>query len=230
MKTYTFLLLTLVILLFSCDKEDDPVNPVTNKYLTIKPNIQNRLETKAGGVVNAFKKDDRIGLYIAGKNVQNNVPAEFNGTEWSLKEIEGAQTILAYFPYSAEYETIEAVNVDIKEQTDFLYSGSSQVIGNIAKLNMKHALSLVSIVIMKNDYNYEGKVTELEIDKIPMSGQVNLKSGETKITGEPITYKRTLNYTLDDYNPQKISTIVLPVAVKNLGEVTFRVMIDEVGY
>lgn len=231
MRFNTFILFALTIIFFACESENnsDPGGP-TSKYLQIVPTIANRIETKAG-VVNTFKENDQIGLFVSGTNNHySNIPAEFNGSEWNLKDIEDAKSIQAYFPYSPEYETVESVPVNIQDQTDYLYAPETSISGNIARLNMKHALSLVSIIVMKNDYNYEGKVTQLEIEGIPTTGEVNLKSGGTKITGEAVTYKRNLNYTLNDYSPEKISTIVLPVAVADLKEVTFRVLIDEVGY
>lgn len=230
MKTYTFLLLSFALFFVSCEKDNPNPTEPTSKFLKIVPTIENRPETKAG-VVKGFKSEDKIGLFVTGTNTSyNNIPAEFTGTEWELKEITDAKSIQAYFPYSPEYESVEAVPVNIQEQTDYLYSLPTNVSGNVARLNMKHPMSLVSIVIEKNDYNYEGKVTQLQIEGIPSQGEVNLKTGETKITGEPVTYKKTLNYMLDSYNPEKISTIVLPAAVADMGEVTFRVIIDEVGY
>lgn len=232
MKTNTFLLLSLITLLSSCDKEDNqviPGNPVSAKYLTIVPSIIDRPETKAG-ITNTFKADDRLGLYVSGANTYNNIPAEFDGSKWALKEIEGAKALEAYFPYSAEYETVDAVPVNIQDQTDYLYSGYTPVTNNLANLKMKHAMSLVSIIVKKNDYNYEGKITQLEIEGIPTTGEINLKSGKVNITGKPVTYKRTLNYTMNDYNPEKISTIVLPVALVDLKDVTIRVIVDEVGW
>lgn len=233
MKSNTILLVSLITILAACGKDDDPVNPsnpTNSAYLTIVPTIANMAETYSG-VVKTFNKEDRMGLYVTGsKGSQNNIPAEYNGSTWDLKEIEGAHTVQAYFPYSAAYEDIDAVPVNVAEQIDYLYSVNTTVTNNVAKLTMKHPMSLVSIKIMKNDYNYEGKVSQLEIEGIPVTGQVNLRTGQTTTTGEPTTYKRTLNYTLDSYNPEKISTIVLPVALANLKEVVFRVIIDGDGY
>lgn len=233
MKTQLLSLMAFSLFLVGCEKEDDGNIYPSTTSLSIEASINTRISVNStSNVVDVFRESDQIGLYISTVSGElNNIPAKYNGAKWILpEEIENSKTVQAYYPYSAGLESLESVPVSISEQIDYLHSEKASVAYNVAKIMLKHAMSLVSVVIMKNDYNYEGKVSNFEIEGIPLDGQVNLNTGTAVYGKTRSTYKKNLNYTLDDYNPQKISTIVFPAAIAYMKEVILRVTIDEVNY
>lgn len=68
-------------------------------------------------------------------------------------------TAFAYYPYNSKVTDGTVVPLEIESQTDYLYATPAVVDEKnpIAQIGMKHALSLISVRIRKNDYQHAGK-------------------------------------------------------------------------
>ncbi|MCE9181101.1 fimbrillin family protein, partial [Phocaeicola vulgatus] len=78
-------------------------------------------------------------------------------------------------------------------------------------LVMKHALSLVRILIKKNDYTGDGRVDAVTFGGVRLSASMDVTSGKLLPTGQPGEYKAGGNYTLDDASPVYVEAILMPV-------------------
>lgn len=175
MKTFGYLLMAVMACMTcSCRDEEplpDPVPPVvepenpgnpeepdTGKvYLGIAPIIENMQEQRA--VVENWKEGHCLGVTAAG---DVNIPFTFDGRRWKAGkqvEVTADQKVSAYYPYNVQYTDMTAIPVDITTQEDYMYGeGGVSVEKPSAALVMKHALSLVRILIKKNDYTGDGMV------------------------------------------------------------------------
>ena len=76
---------------------------------------------------------------------------------------------------------------------------------------MKHALSLVRILIKKNDYTGDGMVDAVTFGGVRLSASMDVTSGKLLPAGQPGEYKAGGNYTLDDASPVYVEAILMPV-------------------
>lgn len=240
----------LGLVTFSCSKDEvppvtppdpDPVPPIPKEVvLGINPTIAG-IEPVTRGVITNFADNDKIGIFLTdgelGKNYQNNantanLPASMSQGAWKVEKdivLTREGTTFAYYPYSDKVTDGTAVPVEIQSQTDYLYSRSSVVDEKnpIAQVGMKHALSLVSVRIRKNDYQHAGKLTKVEVLDVQGTGTVNISSGEVSKTGDPMTYTVTRDFVLDDADLVKTQMIMLPTVIADAtGNIRFRITID----
>ena len=105
-----------------------------------------------------------------------------------------------------------AIPVDITTQEDYMYGeGGVSVEKPSAALVMKHALSLVRILIKKNDYTGDGMVDAVTFGGVRLSASMDVTSGKLLPTGQPGEYKAGGNYTLDDASPVYVEAYLMPV-------------------
>lgn len=239
----------LSLTVFACTTEDDlPVVPPTpdpepptpeQVYLGINPTIAG-MEAVTRGIITNFTDNDRIGLFLTsgelGNNYQNdanaaNIPATYQGS-WKVEKnisITEQGVAYAYYPYSSKVTDGAAVPVEIASQTDYLYARSATVTAKnpIADIGMKHALSLVSIRVRKNDYQHEGKLAKIEVLDVLQSGTMNIATGKVTGTGTASTYSVEPNLMLDDNSLEKTKMIMLPTIVGEAqGNMRFQLTID----
>lgn len=246
----------LSLTVFACTKDDieipavtptpdpDPEPPTPELvYLGINPTIAG-MEVVTRGIITQFTDNDRIGLFLTngelGSNYQDdvnsaNIPATYRGSwkvdkETSLTE---PGVAYAYYPYSNQVTDGTAVPVEIASQTDYLYARKANVSKEnpIAEIGMKHALSLVSVRIRKNDYQHVGKLTKIEVLDVLQSGTMNIATGKVMGSGSPATYSVEPNLLLDDNELEKTKMIMLPVVVGEAsGNMRFQITVDEKVY
>lgn len=252
MKKNVFIILIALVsfVVFSCSKDDvppvtppdpDPVPPTPKEVvLGINPTIAG-IEPVTRGIITNFADNDKIGIFLTdgelGKNYQNNsntanLPASMSQGGWKVEKdivLTREGTTFAYYPYSDKVTDGTAVPVEIQSQTDYLYSRPAVVDDKnpIAQVGMKHALSLVSVRIRKNDYQHEGKLTKVEVLDVQGIGTVNISSGEVSKIGDPVTYAVERDLVLDDASLVKTQMIMLPTVIANAaGNIRFRITID----
>lgn len=230
----TKLIFTLLIIMNACSS-DEPAPPVPppgpttpeKEYLSIKP-IVNPMKTKAG-VITDFVDNDELGLFVTdgelGGDYNNNpearnLPTTFVVDKWvpdKKLEVVSNGTVFAYYPYNKDITSGTSIPVETTTQTDYLYAEKSVISAKSpeAILYMKHALSLVSIRVRKNDYQHAGRLEKIEIIGIQTTGTLNIATGTVTKTGEASFILREPNIVLDDNNLTKTSSIILPTNMAN---------------
>ena len=260
MKIEKLLVISLLSLtIFSCSKEDDiidlpvtppdpeePVTPPDPKpiYLSINPVIAG-IEPVSRGIITSFTDNDRIGLFLTagelGTNYQDNpeaanVPAMYQQGSWKVEkdlELSEEGTAFAYYPYSDKVLDGTAIPLEIETQTDYLYATPSVVDEKnpIAQVGMKHALSLISVRIRKNDYQHAGRLTKIEVLDVQAEGALNISSGEVTKSGAAITYAVNRDLVLDDEDLVKTQMIMLPTVIEEApGNIRFQITVDDKYY
>lgn len=218
---YMFVM-ALACMACSCSDNDplpEPEPPVVKPeepdkvktYLTIVPAIEHMQVQRS--VVESWKEGHSIGINAGTGNV--NVPFAYDGKEWKAGkqvEVTADQKVRAYFPYNVAYTDITSIPVDITTQEDYMYGeGGVSVEKPEAALSMKHALSLVKVLIKKNDYNGEGVVDAVTFAGVRLSASLDASTGAVTPSGATGEYKAGGNYALDDTEPVYVEAILLPV-------------------
>lgn len=203
------------------------------------------IEPVTRGIITNFTDNDRIGVYLTdgelGINYQDNpeaanLSAMYMQGSWNVEkdiELTEAGTAFAYYPYSNDIADATAIPLEIATQTDYLYATSSIVDKKnpIAQVGMKHALTLVSIRIRKNDYQHTGKLSKVEVLDVQETGTMNIATGEVTKTGANTTYSVDRDLVLDDNDLVKTQMIMLPMVIsEETGNVRFRMTIDDKYY
>lgn len=163
--------------------------------------ITTEVETKAT-VVTALGDGDEMNVYaktygdIEAADLVENVVATNTGGTWTLEPAvrisEGGRAFLyAVSPYSADNTDPAAIPVDISAQEDVLYSGSFVPVTyttHTARLNMKHALMLLTFNILKQGYTGNGTLQSLSVAGEPVytSGTMNVSNGKIVGTGKDV--------------------------------------------
>ena len=208
-------------LLLSCGKDDiepvptpkpdpDPEPGIEKVYLSISPVLQS-MQSRA--IVEAFGAGDQLGIYVgAGKNIAFTC----DGAAWkSETDVEVTETVdvYAYYPFSKAVKEYTQVQVDITSQDDYLYGkGKVSLQSPNVSLTMNHALSLVKILVKKNDYRGAGLVNSLTFGGVHTSAVMDASTGEVTPEGSPGSYQAGGNFTLNDGDPVTVDAILLPVA------------------
>ena len=196
MKTIFNISLSCCILLslFACSK--DTLEENTDNDNKVEVEISTTVETKST-VTTQFSDGDEMNIYaktygdIKAPDFVENIKATYKGGAWDISPKiylgENEKTfIYAVSPYSDKNTDPKAIVVDVTQQKDVLYSGSFVPVSyttHIAKLTMKHALSLASLNICTQGYNGNGKLQKLEVtgEEIYVDGSMDISTG--KITG-----------------------------------------------
>lgn len=235
---------------FSCTKDiidipEVPEKPVVppapaEVLLGINPSIAG-MEAVTRGIITNFTDNDKIGLFITegelGANYQGNtdaanLPASYFQGAWKVEKkisVTAQGVVYAYYPHNSKVTDGATVSVEIASQTDYLYAKSATVNAKnpIADIGMKHALSLVSVRVRKNDYQHEGKLAKIEVLDVLQSGTMNIATGKVTGTGAASTYSVEPNLLLDDNDLEKTKMIMLPVIVGEAqGNMRFQLTID----
>lgn len=245
-KTITFLI--AILFLASCNSDNNLVpeptpgvdtTAVKTVAMTVNPTVVPVL-TKSG-VVDQFTSSSKIGMFICtgtidckyNNDAQNvNVPAAYDGTNWTpgreVKLSNDVATVYGYYPYNAVNTTGNAIDVETYSQTDYLYAAKAFVNASQPKasLLMKHAMSLVSIVIKKNDYKGDGILSKVEIAGVQSTGKMDITSGLVAKTGASGTYTRVCDYALNDNSLTKNRIIILPLKVSETSGITIKITVD----
>lgn len=204
----------------SCNKEEAKNGTTSTSVLSI-----GRAEVLTRSGKDTFVQGDQIGLFVLdeGGLKYNDCECSWNNkatletTDWKLERSISLDsktgTVRAYYPYSELITSPTQIPIESASQTDYLFSKPVKVNAEnpIVTLQMQHALSLVKLVINKDGYSGEGKISGVSLQGINTEGMLDITSGEIVIskTGNE-SYKG--DFTLSD-SPVTIGIIVMPQTI-----------------
>lgn len=170
------------------------------------------------------------------------VHAVNNNGQWTLSptvKIVKGQTadIYAFYPYSASNKDRKAVPVDATTQIDYLYSGSAvyaSATSNVATLNMRHAMTMISFNIKKEGYSGEGLMTDVKISGagvVPSKGTIDVTNGRVTATEYgPVSAKVNAVVGADGISGVLPGLWSIPFSTKDKDPVTVTLTIDGKEY
>lgn len=234
MKIYGYILAaSLACTLFSCGEDgvlpepeppvvgpgdkDEPDEKPDKIQLGITASLQPMSQTR--GIIEAFMPGHNMGVFVvtdgAGQ-VTKNASYLFDGKTWNADRdvpVEGDADVVAYLPYDKAVTDYAKVAFDLTDQDDILY-GTAKVTKDIptASLEMKHAMTLVRVRLMKDEYMGTGLVSDMTFKNVYTAGTLDATTGTiTKDygTGRGII-KAGGNYMLNDANPVIVDAILMP--------------------
>ena len=227
METFKYISCVVCLGMFlACSNEEPVINepPVVTPnekpaeakdiMLTVKPSLEG-MKTRA--IVEAFQAGHTMGVFTTdngGGAVSSNVSFAYDGNEWKAggnAPVKGDMNVTAYFPYSASVTDCREIPVDLTRQEDCLY-GTARVTKQVptAALTMKHALSLVRIKVMKDEYMGQGKVENVTISGIRTRGRLDATDGSVVQEGNTGSVPAGGNYLLNDASPVMNEAVVFP--------------------
>lgn len=194
MKNLFYILLFLLPCMQACS--DDEVSGTIDDGDKIEVTLQTQVDTKAT-VVTALGDGDEMNVYaksygtLDAADLVSGIRATNKGGTWAMtppvKLGNGERAfIYATYPYSADNTNPQAISIDVTQQIDVLYSGAYVPVTyttNQAKLNMKHALMLLTFNILPQGYTGEGHLESIAIngESVFVNGTMNVSNG--KIAG-----------------------------------------------
>lgn len=235
MRLNRLILAAAMMSLAACSKEEIPEvpkpeqeqtgkpenKPVIDESICMKlsPTLQNMVEARSG-VITQWQTGNRMGLFTEGTNLEYT----FNGESWTAAqpyEVKKEQTVYAYHPYvKGEISTVNPfIYFDISKQEDVMY-GQCTVNSDFttAQPEMKHALSLVRIKVVRDEYLGEGVITDMAMDNVPRTIEMDYISGLSgpEDNSERISIPIGGGFMLDDEHPT-IPEAILPTWGSNYG-------------
>ena len=180
-----------------------------NVAATVTPLVE--VSTRAK--ILSFSEGNTIGVFYNDTCI--NKPFIYQ-TSWTGNRInldETLKNVYAYFPYDKAATNIAAIPVDISAQNDVLFG--TAIVSKAApdaNIAMKHALSLVRVVIKKNDYTGAGVINSVTWNNISTTATMDCTAGNLANLGTTGTLQAGGGYTLDDSkDPVAVEAIMLPV-------------------
>lgn len=230
--TRLYYLCLLLGLLSSCRTEEVQQDPVHLK-------ISSALISRAAKT--EFKDGDRLGLYCLDEQERRyndcpcsiNNPATYQGGEWQLKHpvelSEESCYIYAYYPYSSSANDSRILPVESQSQTDYLYSValSANRTAPSPRLQMRHALSLIRIQLLRGDYVGAGRVGEVYLHGIYREGNLDLRSGRIDPIGTRSDEVHSFQTQLGEEQAIDLPILVIPQSCEG---VDIRFTIDGSNY
>lgn len=237
MKILRYILLaSLTCALSACEKDeilpepeppvvtpgDDPGKDEEEKIqLGITASLQEMQQTR--GIIEAFLPGHEMGVFISAAVAESpyvhNVPYAFDGKKWNAggdAPVEGDAEVAAYLPYNGQTAGDRLIPFELADQHDILY-GRASVTRDIptADIEMRHAMSLVRIKILKNEYMGEGIVSNIRFDNVITRMTLDIR----RETNSPLIFDFSSrgslqaggNYHLNDADPVVVETILPPV-------------------
>ena len=227
METFKYISCVVCLGMFLACSNDEPVineppvvtpneKPAEAKdiMLAVRPTLD-AMKTRA--IVEAFQVGHTMGVFTrdnGGGAVSSNVSFAYDGNEWKAggnAPVKGDMNVTAYFPYSTSVTDYREIPVDLTRQEDCLY-GTARVTKQVptAALTMKHALSLVRIKVMKDEYMGQGKVENVTISGIRTRGRLDATDGNVVQEGNTGSIPAGGNYFLNDASPVMNEAVVFP--------------------
>lgn len=172
----------------------------------------------------------------------SNVKYTAVGTEESQKWTGESKVMLsstegkavAYYPYSSSVTDITKIPVETESQTDYMYSGWASGLSNATptvNFKMKHALSAVSVTIIKGTYTGTGKVSGISMTSDGFGKTATMDAGtgllaDVKDAGSSISWSGEYTMTGEGNTTE---LMVVPNGLEGKG-VTFSFTIDGKDY
>lgn len=207
MKIFGYILLaSLACTLFSCGSDKllpEPVPPVVKPgdndksgeepekpakiQLGITALLQNMQQTR--GIIVAFMPGHEMGVFVGTSQTDEaagirNAPYLFDGKVWNAGQDVPAKAdadVVVCLPYDKGVTDFKNVPFNLADQNDILY-GTVKVTKDVptANLVMQHAMTLVRIRLMKNEYMGTGLIADMTFSGVYTSGAVNAQDGTVK--------------------------------------------------
>lgn len=191
-KSFLWSLLALGALT-ACGEKDDPtpsggdgVELGIRTNVTLYTNAPLVKDLTDGHEMNVWVSvASELGAEISSENLH----AVNRAGTWSFDKpvkLQKGQTaeVVAVYPFSSANTDPKSVAVNIADQVDYLYSGKgayASYTSNIVTLNMKHALSMLTVNIKKEaSYTDAGEITNIAIEQpslIATKGTLNAYTG-----------------------------------------------------
>lgn len=227
MKNYILIALLSIVLFSSCEQQEQRE---TLSKLSISADV-NRL-TRASK--DYFIVGDELGVFLLNTTGQNynDCDCSFNNkgtmsSGWSLASdislSNNVATVYAYYPYSSAITDLRKIPIESTSQTDYLVANPTTVdaTNSIAMLRMNHALSLVKFTIKKDGYSGVGRITDIVMQGITLSGSFDVCTGSIT-SGETGNENYKADVRLSD-TPITIGLIAIP---QNVLSTTALITID----
>ena len=189
--------------------------------LGITASLQAMQQTR--GIIEAFMPGHEMGVFLCGLGAEypymRNASYTFDGNAWNAGgkvPVEGDVEMAAYMPYNRMVTADRLIPFELADQHDILY-GKATVTEDVptADLEMKHAMSLVRIKILKNEYMGEGVVSSMRFNNVLTKMQLDLRD---KVDAHLIfdfssrgSIQAGGNFHLNDANPVVVEAILPPV-------------------
>lgn len=208
------------------DPEDKPVNE--ELLLGLDATLNNMVESRRG-VINAWQSGNEIGLYTENKNLKYT----YDGSKWIAAEqyeVQNEQTVYAYHPYD-QNATDMKLDIDLTKQEDVMY-GKCAVTPDFptAKPVMNHALSLIRIKLMRDEYIGKGLITDVMIKNVSSSLIMNILDGDIWIQEGKSDIPIGGGYMLNDDNPAVSEAILPPLYYPDGVSLSFKLDGKEMSY
>ncbi len=161
-----------------------------------------------------------------------------NNGEWKLDDpvrLSKGYTaeVMAAYPYAAGLTDYKQYPVDVTTQADVLYSGKGSFASstsNTVTLNMKHALSMVSLNIKLEGYSGAGHITAIKLSQpalIATKGTMNIATGAIAPTDFGVVSATTDNTaTANGISGALPGMWVIPFTSKDQDPVAVTITID----
>lgn len=208
------------------DPEDKPVNE--ELLLGLDATLNNMVESRRGGI-NAWQAGNEIGLYTQDRNLKYT----YDGNRWIAAEqyeVQKEQTVYAYHPYD-QNATDMKLDIDLTKQEDVMY-GKCAVTPDFptAKPVMNHALSLIRIKLMRDEYIGKGLITDVMIKNVSSSLIMNILDGDIWIQEGKSDIPIGGGYMLNDDNPAVSEAILPPLYHPDGVSLSFKLDGKEMSY
>lgn len=208
------------------DPEDKPVNE--ELLLGLDATLKNMVESRRGGI-NAWQAGNEIGLYTQDRNLKYT----YDGNRWIAAEqyeVQKEQTVYAYHPYD-QNATDMKLDIDLTKQEDVMY-GKCAVTPDFptAKPVMNHALSLIRIKLMRDEYIGKGLITDVMIKNVSSSLIMNILDGDIWIQEGKSDIPIGGGYMLNDDNPAVSEAILPPLYHPDGVSLSFKLDGKEMSY
>lgn len=208
------------------DPEDKPVNE--ELLLGLDATLNNMVESRRG-VINAWQAGNEIGLYTQDRNLKYT----YDGNRWIAAEqyeVQKEQTVYAYHPYD-QNATDMKLDIDLTKQEDVMY-GKCAVTPDFptAKPVMNHALSLIRIKLMRDEYIGKGLITDVMIKNVSSSLIMNILDGDIWIQEGKSDIPIGGGYMLNDDNPAVSEAILPPLYHPDGVSLSFKLDGKEMSY
>jgi hypothetical protein len=204
-------LFSLLFAVFCACSKEAPVEKLKDGYLSVFPVVS--METK--GFITSFYAGDEVGIYIegAGEGAGQNLRGSYDGCDWEMPWIEApSRSMPVYGYYPLQSGVTDVLPVDLRRQTDYLYSGKINGTTGLSRVHMemKHALALVSVTVTRNDYPLLGHVSKITLDGVHLTGNMDIRTGAISPSGEKKAFIIEPDWIVDDALPSKASVLLLP--------------------
>ena len=149
--------------------------------------------------------------------------------EITLSNVVG--TMYAYWPYNPNATDMNAIPITDND-VDYLVSEPAlnvSIVNAHPKLNMKHLMTRIRLVLDKTHYKGVGLMTEFSINSNALchTGSLNLKTGSINPNEDRYTHTSSIYYTLSD-TPWQHELMALTTGYQ--GELNLSFMIDRIEY